>query len=286
MKRWRVLLLLSFFLPSGCHKIGQQVAEGVNARKDTLADAVRPLARALVAQAGRTFDDSVRAHLVKATGEMGHRVGATLDSALQNLQRQVRLLEDSLGWFVANPGRDAVHALLTPTLAELRSSLRTSIGLWVGDFSRAIDSVLSDATARLADRAAGQATQSLARNVDSTGPLGRAVVRLGDQVVRQAIRAIRDESDKQKTPWWVWAVVAVVAVLVIVAVGTFILRLRGTKRRHEESLRAMAQAIKERNDPVLAKRVKTLAVEHGVEPSLHRFLEEQRLLVPEPGAPS
>ena len=49
----------------------------------------------------------------------------------------------------------------------------------------------------------------------------------------------------------------------------------------ETSLRLMARAIQERGDKTLARRVETLAVEHGVESDLHKFLERHRLLVPD-----
>lgn len=283
MNRVGILVMLLLGALVACRSVGRQLVEGVHARKDTLAEAIRPAAHALVAEAGRTFDDSVRSRLVKATGEVGDRLEVSVNRAVSNLDRRVRLMEDSLGWFIANPGRDALHNLLTPNLDALRASLRGSIRLWISDLSRSIDSLLPDVTARLVDRAATRVSLSLANNVDSTGALGKAVVRLGDQVVRQAIKAIRQETSR-KTPWWVWAAVAVAAALVISIVGTFILKLSSAKHQREASLRAMAQAIRERNDPVLAKRVKALAVEHGVEPSLHHFLEEQRLLIPEPGA--
>ena len=269
-------------LLTGCSAIGSKVVDGVNARRDTLASAIRPAAKAFVAEAGRTFDDSVKDRLVRATGEIGDRLERTLQHVSDSLERRVRRIEDSLAWFVGNPARDAVSNLLTPNLDLVRESLRKSVRIWVSDFSHTLDSLLPAVTANLAERATTRATATLARDVDSSGALGRAVVGLGDRVVRQAIEAIRDETHKKgKTPWWVWAGVAIIAVLVICAVGTFILALRRAAKRDETSLRLMAQAIQEKGDKTLARRVRTLAAQHGVEPDLHKFLERNRLLVPD-----
>jgi hypothetical protein len=269
-------------LLTACAALGSKAIEGVNARRDTLASAVRPAAKAFVAEAGKAFEDSVKERLVRTTGAVGDRLEETLRHASDSLEHRIRRIEDSLAWFVGNPAKDAVGSLMTPNLDLLRASLRKSLGIWVNDLSHAVDSLLPEVTANLTERATNRATAALARNVDTTGALGRAVVGLGDRVVRQAIEAIRDESNKKgKTPWWVWATVAVVGVLVICAVGTFILALRRAAKRDQTSLRLMAQAIQERGDKTLARRVSSLAAEHGVEPQLHQFLKQHRLLVPD-----
>ena len=269
-------------LLTGCAAIGSKAVEGVNARRDTLASAIRPAAKAFVTEAGKAFEDSVKERLVRTTGAVGDRLEETLRHASDSLEHRIRRIEDSLAWFVGNPAKDAVGSLMTPNLDLLRASLRKSLGIWVSDLSHALDSLLPEVTANLTERATNRATAALARNVDTTGALGLALVRLGDRVVRQAVEAIRDESNKtDKTPWWVWATVAVVGVLVICAVGTFILALRRAARRDQTSLRLMARAIQERGDKTLARRVETLAVEHGVESDLHKFLERHRLLVPD-----
>ena len=269
-------------LLTACAAIGSKAVEGINARRDTLASAVRPAAKAFVAEAGKTFEDSVKDRLIRTTGQVGDRLEETLKHVSDSLEHRVRRIEDSLAWFVGNPAKDAFGKLLTANLDLLRGSLRKSVKLWAADLSSALDSLLPGVTANLAERATDRATAALARNVDTTGALGRALVGLGDRVVRQAIEAIRDETSKKgKTPWWVWAAVAVVSLLVISAVGTFILALRRAAKRDQTSLRLMAQAIQERGDKSLARRVKTLAAEHGVEPDLHQFLERNRLLVPD-----
>jgi len=98
-------------------------------------------------------------------------------------------------------------------------------------------------------------------------------------VVRQAIVAISKQTQRT-TPWWVWAGASLVALSLVVGIGRFLLLWHRQYHARDEALRLLGRAIQEHGDPALAGRVKQLALQRGVEPWLHEYVDQQRLLVP------
>ncbi len=276
-----VALLIATGLAVSCKSIGSDAVKGIYEQRDTLAEAVRPAGAAVVEGAGRAFEDSVRPKLEGTVGSIGDTLRAKSEAIvsllLDSLEIRALRIEDSLTVFLKRDAEAALNELISSKIAIIRDSIDGALDKWLNTLSGSLDSELKLAAGNALSHTTMQALDSLAAGLDSTGAVGQAVVALGDRVVRQAIKAIGEETEK--TPWWVWAIVAVVVILVALSVGRFILALRRDKQRSETSLRLVGKAISDRDDKDLAASVKSMAQQQGVEPWLREFLDREGLLV-------
>ena len=262
---WRGLGLASVTIASvgACNALGQGVADGLSDRRAQLAESARPVARAAVKEAGRAFTVSVRPRFEVAVKRLSASARTAVGLLLDAVQGHVVRLGDSL----TGAGRRAV----VEYLAIARDSGAAAVDLWASHVTSLAERRLTVALASALD--------SLGSGLEPRGPVGGAVVRLGDRVVRQAIVAISEQTQRT-TPWWVWAGASLVALSLVAGIGRFLLLWHRQYHARDEALRLLGRAIQEHDDPALAGRVKQLALQRGVEPWLHEYVDQQRLLVP------
>jgi len=286
--RKRRLRLLSFavlltVIPvlSSCF-IGGWIVDGIHGKQDKLAEAVRPMSRGAVEEMGRAFEDSVQPRLVTAVGAVSDELRPQLDTmvtvALDSLETRVNRLEDSLTALISERANEALQTLIAENSTVLRDSVDRAIAIWLERITNTLDSDLRPVAANAVGDAAARALNRLTTTIDSTGALGQAVVALGDRVVRQAIQAIREETERG-VPWWVWLIFALVAAAIVSIIGRFIIAILRERDRGKTTLRLVAQVIKERKDPTLTEAVKQLTRPQGVEPWFRAFLADEHLLV-------
>lgn len=277
-----IVLITVALIHLSCKSLGRKAVEGISERRDTLAAAVRPAARAAVEEMGGAFRDSVRPKLEDAVAGIGQTArpiaDSLLDSLLDSLETRVERLQDSLEVFVAGEASDAVKELLRKNMHALSVLGDSAIAQWTATLAARLDSPLAAAAGRATSSMTGQALDTVGARLDSTRNLSAAVESLGARVVRQAIGVIAEET-RRKPPWWVWAGVIAFGLVVVSLVGRFVLALVRENRRRETSLRVVARAIQERGEHDVVERVKGLASEQGVEGWLHDFLRERRLLL-------
>lgn len=274
--------VLVSLLALSCAAVGSGIVDGVHNNREKLADAVRPVSRAAVEEAGRAFQDSVQPKLGTAVATVADslrpQLRTILAGLLDTLEFRAGRLEDSLATWIAGSADTAVQRLLAHNVRLVRDSIDRALGVWLGTVSASLESELWPGAARAADEIAARTLDTLAATVDSTGVLGRAIVGLGDRVVRQAIQAIREETQRA-TPWWVWLGLGLFVAVVLAIIGLFAIAARRELARGKTSLRIVTRAIQEANDTRLAARVKSLASDQGVEPWLWSFLTRERLLL-------
>ncbi|MGH7675457.1 MAG: hypothetical protein ACREMV_09310 [Gemmatimonadales bacterium] len=264
----RPLLLTAIIAASvacGCapKQVGRDAGEIVTVAwdksRDTLTAAARQLAGAATGGLARGVRDSLR---------------PGLDSTLAGL-------EHSLAAFVATALSDSLSQLLSRNVALLRDAGGAGLQAWARSLAASVRTDLTPALGTATETVVSRAMDALAQNL--AGPrLRAAVASLADSVVTQALATIGRESQRPSTrlPWWVWALAIGFGLAVLSLIGLFIVGVKRLRER-ETSLRLMALAVREQGDPAVKSRVKELAIEHGVEPSLHAFLRDQRLLLPE-----
>lgn len=267
-------------LAAGCIKFdsaGRRLVGGAIDTARSRQPTLDSMATALFTNAGAGVD-TLHRHVNSALDQLGRQLELVLDRSLDSVEARALRAEDSLAAFIDEKARVRFNRLLSENLALVRDTVRHAVGVWSGGLRAAIDDSIAPALGRSLSGIADSAIGRLSAGLDTNGRLGVALVAMSDRVVRQAVLALADQSQKS-TPWWVYALGAAGGLIVISVVGYFVLALKKQVREREEALRLVGRAIQERNDVQLAGRVKALALEHGVEPSLHSFLGQNRLLV-------
>ena len=280
----RLALTAALLIPASASQLGcaRQLTEdfitALVASTDTLAqEVVRPMTRAAVDEAGITLEETVAPRLGRIVDSLAQNVepivARIMGGATDSVELLVSHLTDSLTHFIRDDVNAALSTILSENMPIVRDSIDRALVRWIETLAQSADSFLRPTLAKTADSALAQ----LAVSFDTSGAVGKALLTLTASVVDRAIAQLQPG---ENTPAWVWVLFAALGLVVISIVGRFIIALKQALRERDESLKVVSLAIKQHKDDVgLAEEVKTLALQRGVESSLHRFLEEERLLV-------
>ncbi len=274
--RLAFLLALALMLDIGCAPMGKKLVSGIYSRQDSLAEAVRPAARAIVTEAGKAFQDSVQKTLEAFVGHLQDSLKSAAGAVSDSFTIGFNTLERSAVDFSTNSGNEAVNRLLRDNLGYIRKSLDGTIDSLGNNLAVQLRGQLSEAIDSLTRGLISSATAQLASDLRNDSGLGGAIVQLGGKVVRQGVTAI-DSERKKPMPWWFWVLVVLVVVNIIAVIGRFILSIQSSIRDRELSLRLVSRAVQESGDANLAQRITNMTAEHGVGGWYKEWLDKQGL---------
>ena len=266
------LSVSAFLLAGGCFKKwgGDLGGAAVEAVQERSAGLLGPLRDSIVAVAGRTYDDSLRP-----------RIDATVAGVLDTLEFRTARLEDSLAGFVEDRLNDALRTLLDSNMTALRSAMRRSVRIWIGELSRSARRDLLPLVSEVADSATNRALVRLNANLE--GPLGETLVRIvstaADTIIRKAQGAVGEERENFESLFdrigrTGGLVIGGILILLVAGLTVMFVNARNSRR----ALQAVTSVVRDRGSRDLRSAIKEAANDQRIEGWLNNYLRKKNLL--------
>lgn len=244
-------------------RAGTGILDTLHTRRAQVGAVTASAAESAVTGASRGLRDSLQPRLDSALTALLHRLRAQLDTMTDTLEGGLAAyirggLDSALGQFVANRSRQ-IHAAVPD---------------WIGAASTSARHKLAPAMGEVADSAGTRLVRTV--NAGLQGSLRPTLLSL----VQEVAESVRVSAGRTTTPLFkrlsglFWGVggmlVAVLATVVYVAWLRY--------RRSQQSLEAVATAVRQQGTDDLKRAIKVEATNRRVEPWLHDYLNQRNLL--------